>query len=160
METLIALEGILLKAIPTFCLVWILYFYISRFFLAPLKKTLQKRQEATEGLRQAAEARVSQAEQKTAAYQEVLRSNSAEIYRQQEQERQKAMAQRAEALRQARARAEERLARARQEIGQEAEAAKKQLESESEQMAQWITRAILEPPAATAPSTGGSAGTR
>jgi F0F1-type ATP synthase membrane subunit b/b' len=160
METLIALEGILLKAIPTFCLIWILYFYVSRFFLAPLERTLHQRHESTEGLRKAAEVRVSQAEQKTATYQEALRSNSAEIYRQQEQERQKSMAQRAEALRQARARAEEHLARARQEIAQEAEAAKKQLESESEQMAQWIARAILEPPTAAASSPGGTTGIR
>ena len=72
--TLIALQGIILKAIPTFCLVWILYFYIRRFFLAPLEKTLDQRHEATAGLRQAAEARVNQAEQKAAAYQEALRT--------------------------------------------------------------------------------------
>ena len=149
-QTLIALAAIILKAIPTFCLVWILYFYVSRFFLAPLEKTLHQRREATEGLRQAAEARVSQAEQRAATYQEALRSSSAEIYRQQERDRQKAMDQRAEALRQARAAAEERVKRAKQEIQQDAEAAKQQLEQESEQMAQWIARAILEPPPASA----------
>jgi F-type H+-transporting ATPase subunit b len=159
METLIALEAILLKAVPTFLLVWILYFYVSRFFLAPLEKALHQRRESTEGLRKAAESRVNQAEQKTVAYQDALRAGSAELYRQQEQERQKAMEQRAEILKQARQRAEERLARARQEIRQDTDEAKKQLERESEQMAQWITRAILEPPA-TASSASGPAGVR
>jgi F0F1-type ATP synthase membrane subunit b/b' len=153
MGTLIALKGILLNSIPTFCLVWILYFYVSRMFLTPLDKVLAQRRGATEGMRRAAEDRVSLAEQKTAAYQEALRSSSAEIYRQQEQDRQKAVERRAESLLQARARAEERIKQARQELEQEAEAAKKQLGQESEQLAQWITRSILELPTAT-PAAG------
>ena len=148
MQTLVALGDILVKAIPTFILVWILYFYISRMFLKPLQETLQQRQESTEGLRKAAEERISLAEQKTAAYQEALRSHSADIYRQQEQDRQRAMERRTEILRQARQRAEQQIGRARQEILHEAEEAKKVLQKESEQMAQWITRAILEPPSA------------
>ena len=59
MQTLVALGDILVKAIPTFILVWILYSYISRMFLKPLQKTLQQRQESTEGLRKAAEERIS-----------------------------------------------------------------------------------------------------
>lgn len=148
MQTLVALGDILVKAIPTFILVWILYFYISRLFLGPLQKTLQQRQESTEGLRKAAEERIGLAEQKTAEYQETLRLHSADVYRQQEQDRQRAMERRAEILRQARQRAEQQIVRARQEILHEAEEAKRVLQKESEQMAQWIARAILEPPAA------------
>ena len=149
MEPLLALGDILLKAIPTFILVWILYWYVSRVFLGPLQETLNKRRASTEGLRKAAEGRLSQAEQKTAAYKEAVRASAADIYRQQEQARQSAMEQRAEILRQARQRADERLALARQEIRQDTELAKNILDTESEQMALWITRAILEPPAAS-----------
>ena len=156
MEPLIALGDILLNAIPTFVLVWILFLYTSRVFLKPLQETLRKRRESTEGLRQAAEARLDLAEQKTAEYQEALRASSAELYRQQEQERQKALEQRAEILRQARQRAGEQITHARQEIRQDTEIAKKQLAQESERMGQWITQAILEPAAAARPS--GSAG--
>ena len=156
MQTLVALEDILVKAIPTFILVWILYFYISRVFLGPLQQTLRKRHDATEGLRQAAEARISLAERKKAEYQEALRSNAAELYRQQEQDRQRAIDQRAEILRQARQRAEEQISGARQQIHAEAEEAKKVLQRESEQMAQWITRAILEPSAAGPSPTAAS----
>jgi len=156
MEALVALQDILIKSIPPFILVWILYWYINRMFLTPLQETLQQREDATEGLRKAAEERIGLAERKTAEYQETLLSHSADIYRQQEQDRQRAMEKRAEILRQARQRAEEQIARARQDILQEAEEAKKVLQKESEQMAQWITRAILEPPSAgplpTAPS--------
>ena len=147
MKPLIAVGNILLQAIPTFILVWILYFYVSRFFVVPLQKTLKQRRDSTEGLRQAAEQRLSQAEQKTAAYEEALRVSAAEIYRQQEQDRQKAMERRAEILRQARQRADELLAQGRQEVARETEAAKKQLAAESELMAQGILRAVLERPA-------------
>ena len=163
MGTLIAVKAILVNAIPTFCLVWLLYFYISKMFFTPLEKVLHQRHEATEGLRKAAADRVSQAEQKTAAYQEALRSSSAEIYKQQEQDRKQAVERRAEMLRQSRSRADERIKQARQEIEQAAEAAKKQLGQESEQMAQWITRVILDaepkagpsgrPPAAAPPAS-------
>lgn len=151
MQTLIALQDILIKAIPTFLLVWVLYFYVSRGFLAHLQKTLRQRKDATEGLREAAAQRISLAEQKTAAYQEALRSNAAEIYRQQEEDRQKALEQRAEILRQARQKAEERIRSARQEILRDTEEAKQALRRESEQMARWIAQVILEPPAVAIP---------
>jgi F0F1-type ATP synthase membrane subunit b/b' len=148
MQTLVALGDILVKSIPTFILVWVLYLYISRMFLGSLQKTMQQRQDSTTGLRRAAEEQISQAEQKTAQYQEALRVHSAEIYRQQEQDRQRAMERRAEILRQARQQAEAQIGSARQEIHGQAEEAKRTLQQESEQMAQRITRAILEPSAA------------
>jgi F-type H+-transporting ATPase subunit b len=148
MESLVALGDILLKSIPTFLLVWVLYLYVSKGFVAPLQATLRKRREATEGLRQAADARVREAEQKTASYEEALRKNSAEIYHQQEQDRQRASDQRAEILKQAREKAGARVAAARQEIAREAAEAKGTLERESDQMAQWIARAVLEPSSA------------
>src|SRR5207244_4034555 len=148
--------SILLRAIPTFILVWVLYFYVSRAFLKPLEQTLRKRYESTAGLRKAAEARINTAEQKTASYQEALRAGAAEMYQQQEQERQKALEHRMEILKQARERAAERLARARQEIRQDTDQAKKQLERESEQMAQWILSAVLGPSTGTTPAAGGS----
>ncbi|HWP85912.1 MAG TPA: ATP synthase F0 subunit B [Terriglobia bacterium] len=143
METLVALGDILLKSIPTFLLVWILYFYTGRFFLQPLRQTLQRRHDATEGLRQTAAERLRLAEQKTAEYQEAMRSHAADLYRQQEQDRQRALEKRAEILRLARAQAEQRLAAARQQIQRDAEEAKRVLERESEALAAGIVRAVL-----------------
>jgi F-type H+-transporting ATPase subunit b len=158
METLLALKDILLRAIPTFLLVWILYFYITRVFFQPLQKTLQRRHEAAGGLRQAAEAKLTLAERKTKEYQEALRAAWAELYRQQEQERQRALERRAETVRKAREQAQQMVARAHQEIQKEVEAAKLGLAAESEQMARSIAQAILEGAAAASPSgaLGGS----
>jgi F-type H+-transporting ATPase subunit b len=157
MQTLIALQDILIKAIPTFFLVWILYWYVAKFFLRPLDTALKEREASTEGLRRAAEERIGLAERKTSEYQEALRSHTADVYRQQEQDRQRALENRIEILRRAREQAEERIVHARREIAEEAEVAKKTLLNESEQMAQRITRAILEPPfAGTLPPPSGT----
>ncbi|OFV99430.1 MAG: hypothetical protein A3H28_03255 [Acidobacteria bacterium RIFCSPLOWO2_02_FULL_61_28] len=145
MESLIALGGILLRAIPTFLLVWFLYLYITRVFYRPLQETLRKRYEATGGLRVIAEGNLALTEQKTAQYEASLRAARADLYQQQEQERQKTLEQRAEILRQARRQAEETVARAKQEIQQDVAEAKGRLAAETEPMARSIIRAILEP---------------
>jgi len=149
MEPLIALGGILFRAIPTFLLVWLLYLYVTRVFFRPLQETLRKRHDATAGLRAAAEADVAMAERKAAQYEESLRTARANLYQQQEQDRQKTLERRAEALRRARQQAEEMVARAKQEIQQDVEEAKRLLATESEPMARSIIRAILEPEASS-----------
>ena len=158
MAALVALKQILLASIPTFLLVWILYLYVSRVFFQPLQEVLRRRRESTTGLQQAAEANLAQAEQKTAEYQKALRTARAELYRLQEQERQKALDQRAAIVQQARARADEMVGRSKQEIRGDVETAKKGLAAEAEQLAQAITGAILKPSQATAgaPGSGGA----
>lgn len=156
MEALKALKEILVGAIPTFLLLWILYLYVTRVFYRPLEKTLRKRREDTVGLRHTAEGALAEAEKRTATYQEALRSAKAEIYRMQEQERQRALEQRAEIVRQARQRAEELVNRTRQELRQEAEDAKKSLAAEAQNLAASITKAILKPAPPVTASAGGS----
>jgi F-type H+-transporting ATPase subunit b len=145
MEPLVALGEILLGAIPTFLLVWVLYLYVARVFFRPLNEMLRKRHDATEGMRAGAEASIAATQRKAAEYEDSLQAARTQLYQQQEQERQKAIDRRAEIVRLARAQAEEMVAKARQEIAREAEDAKKRLAVESEPMAQSITRAILEP---------------
>jgi F-type H+-transporting ATPase subunit b len=145
MEPLAALREILLGAIPTFLLVWVLYLYVTLVFFRPLQETLSKRHHATDGMREAAETSIAEAEKKTAQYEESLQSARVELYQQQEKERQKLMDRRTEIVHRARMHAEEMVARARQEIDQDVEEAKRRLATETEPMAQSISRAILEP---------------
>jgi len=155
MAALLALKNILIGAIPTFILVWLLFLYISRVFLAPLQATLKKRREATSGLRESAETSIAQAEKKAAEYEAALRAARAEVYRIQEQERQKALEQRAEVLRQAHERAEQAAKAAREEIRADAETAKKTLAAQADAIAASIAQAILQP--AGASRRGGTA---
>lgn len=154
MEPLVALGEILLGAIPTFLLVWVLYWYVTRVFFRPLRETLRKRHEATAGLRAAAEANIAAAERKAAQYEASLRAARSELYEQQEQERQKAIEQRAELVRRARRQAEETTARAKREIEQDVAEAKQRLGAESDTIARSIIRAILEPSASPPRSPG------
>ncbi len=147
MQALMQLKQIVVGAIPTFILVWILYLYVSRFFFGAFEKTLRQRRESTSGLRQTAEVSLVQAEQKTARYQEALRTARAEIYRIQEQERQEALERRGELLRQAHERSQAMVHGARVQIRDEAENAKKSLAAESDQIAAAIMQAILKPAA-------------
>ena len=145
MGTLVALGKILLQAIPTFLLVWILYFYTTRLFLRPLEEKLRERYQITGGRREVAGRNLAAAEQKTAEYEEALQAARTALYRQQEQERQQALERRAEIVRQARQRAEETVSRAKQELEEEVRGAKQRLAAESEALAQSILQTILEP---------------
>ena len=145
MGTLIALGQILLGSIPTFFLVWILYLYVTRVFYRPLQKTLRQRDESTVGLRKTAEADLAMAEQKTAEYQEALRSARSQIYQIQERERQDALDQRAKIVQQAKQEADAAMIRAKNEIREDVENAKKGLAAEVEQIAAAISETILKP---------------
>ena len=76
-ETLRALGEILLKAVPTFVLVFLLYLYLSRMFFRPLEEVLKKRYEATEGARKLADESLAKAAAKTAEYEAAWASGQA-----------------------------------------------------------------------------------
>lgn len=142
-----ALKDMFIGAIPTFLLTWILYFYVSRVFYAPLRQALDERHAATTGLRGKAGEHIALAERKTAEYEEALKASRAELYRHQEEERSAALAQRAAILQTARERSQEKLNQARQQIQQETAEAKAALQRQSEEMAVWIANAVLQPTA-------------
>jgi F-type H+-transporting ATPase subunit b len=153
MEQLIALKELFIRAIPSFVLVWILFAFVARLFYRPLRAAMDKRRQETEGAREAASSRIALMEEKTNEYEEALRTSRADLYREQEQELGKAMERREEILKQARAKAEEKMSQSRQNILRETEDAKKALAQESQQMAQWIAQAILDPTNPTSRST-------
>src|ERR1035437_10711175 len=83
--TLLALGGILLKAVPTFLLVLLLNFYLKAVFFKPLEKVLRERYEATEGARKLAAESMERAAARTAEYEAAVRAARAEVYQAQEQ---------------------------------------------------------------------------
>jgi len=105
-ETLRALGGILLKAIPTFVLVFVLYLYLGRVFFRPLEKVLRKRYEATEGARKLADESLANATAKTEEYEAAMRAARADLYRELEQLRRELQQERAAKLEEARHKAE------------------------------------------------------
>jgi F-type H+-transporting ATPase subunit b len=142
-ETLRALGGILLKAVPTFLLVVLLHFYLKFIFFKPLQKVLRLRYEATEGARKLAEASLAKAAERAAEYEAALRAARSESYKELEQLRRQLQDERAAGVREARARAEASIAAAKATLAAEVTGLKKTLESDSDALADRIANKVL-----------------
>ena len=142
-ETLRALGGILLRAVPTFILVILLHFYLKFIFFKPLQRLLRERYEVTEGARKMAEASLAKASEKAAEYEAALRAARGETYKELEQLRRNLQDDRAASVKEARARAEAAIAQAKATLSAEVEGLKKSLEAESDALADRIATKIL-----------------
>ncbi len=147
-DTLSALGGLLLRAVPTCLLLIVLHFYLKYVFFKPLGKVLQQRYEATEGARKLAEESLQRASAKTAEYEAAMRAARAEIYQAQEQVHKDLEQRHAAALGEARRGAEEAASQARAQLHQDVEQAKAGLEREAEELSVRIADAILRRSAA------------
>jgi len=146
--TLHQLGGILLKAVPTFLLITLLYFYLKGIFFQPMEKVLRRRYEATEGARKLAEDGRQRAASRLAEYEAAMRAARAEVYKAQEQLHRQLEEREAAELASARKAAEAALADARALIAGDVEAAKAALARDTEVLANQIAEAILRRSAA------------
>jgi F-type H+-transporting ATPase subunit b len=142
-QTLQALGGILLQAIPTICLLLIVHFYLKWMFFRPMREVLEKRREATEGARESAAAMLKKAAEKTATLEAALRQARNEIYQENEKTRRSWIGEQASRLEEARRESHELIHQARQQLAAEAEAAERSLAATSETLAEEITRSLL-----------------
>jgi len=131
-ETLRALGEILLKAVPTFVLVFLLYLYLSRMFFRPLEEVLKRRYEATEGARKLADESLAKAAAKTAEYEAAIRSARGEVYSELGQLRRQLQSDHAAAIEKARHEAEAQINAAKAALQQEVSHLKQQLAGESD----------------------------
>src|SRR6202045_85850 len=86
-QTIQALGGVLLKAIPTICLLLLVHVYLKFMLFGPLEKVLKQRAELTEGARKSAEQSLAAADRKQQEYETKFREARAEVYRLQEETR-------------------------------------------------------------------------
>src|SRR2546426_67951 len=143
-QTLQALGGILLKAIPTICLLLIVHIYLRLVFFGPLRNILAKRREATEGARESAEAILAKATSKAAAIETELRKAREEIYQEQEEARRRWTTEQSASLEQARLKSREMIQQAKIELDTLATAAKRELAATTEGLAEQITSSLLK----------------
>lgn len=133
----------LLRAIPTFFIVFFLYLYLKRVLLRPLGDVLEKRRQATEGAIAQAEALVARAAEKMAAYEKGLADARAEIYQENEAWRARLQAEQSAAVQQARGHATAAVVSAKAGLAKEAEASRSALDAESERLAEQIAQSLL-----------------
>jgi F-type H+-transporting ATPase subunit b len=146
--TLRALGEILLKAVPTFFLVLVLYAYLTRMFFRPLEKVLQKRYEANEGARKLAEESQAKATAKMAEYEAAMRAARGEVYQELGKLRGQLQAERNASLEAARKQAETQIAAAKAGLESEVAVLKQDLAAQSDLLATQITESILRRSAA------------
>lgn len=142
--TLNALGQILLQALPTFFLVLFLYVYLNATFFKPLARVLAERAEATEGARQKASESLDRAAAKAAAYEESLRAARNQIYQEQEEVRRRWREDQTAQMADARQRSQALVEQARADLAAQAEVAKRELETDTQMLADEISRTILE----------------
>jgi F-type H+-transporting ATPase subunit b len=142
-QTLEALGGILLKAIPTAVIFILLYFYFKAMLFCPLDNVLKQRQELTEGARKAAEGSLAAAERKAQEYEAKLRDARSLVYKDQEETRRLWLEEQATLIAKARADSENTVKDARFAIASEAASARQSLLATSEELAERIAVAVV-----------------
>ena len=142
-QTLQALGGILLKAIPTICLLLVLHFYLKAMLFGPLDKVLKHRDQLTSGARKVAEETLAATEQKAQQYETKLREARAEVYKQQEETRKRWLQDQATQLAEAHTSNAVAVKAARESIAVEAAAARQNLVETSSMLAGQIAKAVL-----------------
>jgi F-type H+-transporting ATPase subunit b len=142
-QTLQALGGILLQAIPTICLLLIVHFYLKFVFFRPLREILDKRRVATEGARESAAAMLQKAAEKADALEAALRQARDQIYQENEATRRQWIDEQTSRLEEARRQSRELIHKAKQELDAQSVVAKKSLEATAESLAEEITRSLL-----------------
>ena len=142
-ETLRALGGLLVQAIPTFLIVLLLYFYLKLMYFRPLERVLAARYEATEGARQRAEESLVRASAKAAEYDASLSAAKAEIYREQEAFHQSLRQEQAQAVEEARQSAAAVVREGNRHLEAELAAAQESLRQSASTLADQIAESIL-----------------
>jgi F-type H+-transporting ATPase subunit b len=147
-ETLHALAGILLRALPTFFLVFLLSVYLRHIFFRPLERVLQERYEAGGGARKLAEESMLRAAARSAEYDAAVRAARVGIYQAQERAFQELEEKRAGELAGARERAAALAREAKAQLAAEAETAKARMAGDVGSLAAQIADSILRRSAA------------
>src|SRR5947209_2720314 len=130
MEILKQLGDLFLAATPTAVLVFLFYLFLRWSFFGPIERVVRERGSRIEGARRQAEE---------------LRKARAELFREQEAARRVVLTERAASIQQARQRANEEIQEAKGRIRTEIQAARVELDRSSDQLAEEIARAILQP---------------
>lgn len=134
---------------PNITLVYVLIlflifvFVLNQILFKPISKVLAERESLTEGAAAEARAAARQYQTRLANYEETIRQARAETYRRLEQSRKAALEDRQKLIDAARAQSESDISVAREQIAAEAVAARVELDQESRQIAEQISRTIL-----------------
>ncbi|HUO33949.1 MAG TPA: hypothetical protein VMU43_03060 [Candidatus Acidoferrum sp.] len=133
-----------MSATPTVIIVFLFYLFMRWAFFGPIERAMSERHKRIEGARAEAAEVEAAASREMDAYNEALRKARAEIFVEQEKQRQAVLDERARLLKAMRARTAEEAEAAKKRIEEELAAARAQLEREMPALGNEIARAILQ----------------
>jgi F-type H+-transporting ATPase subunit b len=148
-EMLNQLGGLVLGSVPTIVLFLLLVVAYGLLVRRPLDRVLAERRARTTGAVEQARGAISEAEAKTADYEDKLRRAKAAIFEARDKRLKQWSAERDQALAEARAATAEKVQAAKGEIDQSLDVAKLQIEGMSAELSEMILRAVM--PAGTRP---------
>ena len=137
------LGGLVLGAVPTMCFFLLLVVAYGFLVRRPLEKVLAERRSRTTGAMDEANASISEAESKTAEYEERMRRARAEIFAAREQRLKQLQTEREQALHEARETTAERVRAGRAEIDESVAQARRHIETVSMELSEQIVRAVM-----------------
>jgi F-type H+-transporting ATPase subunit b len=135
--------------LPDVSVLWVIFFVLvltvvlDRLLFKPLLRVLKQREAAVHSARELAERSAADARQAAAEFEQKTTAARAEIYRQMEEMRRAALAERAEILARTRAEAEAEIASAGAALQAQAEAARRTLEADAEMLGTVAAERIL-----------------
>lgn len=135
--------------IPNLSVLWVIFFVLlltvilDRLLFRPLLRTIAQREEAVRSARELAERSANEARAATAEFEQRTSVARAEIYKQMDEMRRAAMAERADILAATRAEAEAGIAAASATLQAEAEEARKRLTADADALGQAAAERIL-----------------
>ncbi|HET6843907.1 MAG TPA: ATP synthase F0 subunit B [Candidatus Angelobacter sp.] len=150
-ETLRQLGELLLSSVPTIIALLIVWSAYRLIVHTRLQQVLAERHTRTEGAIEQAKLEISNAETRTAEYEQRVREARSAIYKQQEARRQRMIEARNTALAQARSQAEVMIANARTALEKDVAAARVVLQEQAQPLADKIIDSVLR----TALAVGG-----
>lgn len=142
-EILDQLGGLVLGSVPTMCFFLLLVIAYGFLVRRPLQKVLDERRARTSGAMDEARAAISQAESRTAEYEERMRKARVKILAAREQRMKRWQAEREHAIAEARNTTAERVRAGRAEIEASVVEARRQIESASAELSEQILRAVI-----------------
>jgi F-type H+-transporting ATPase subunit b len=142
-QTLQALGGLMVKAIPTMLFFIFLYYFFKVMLFGPLAKVLKQREELTAGARKGAESSLAEAERKQREYEAKFNEARAEVYRSQEETRKKWLEDQTAAADAAKAEADQKVHTAKAQITGDAATARENLVASAGTLADHITSVVL-----------------
>jgi F-type H+-transporting ATPase subunit b len=137
------LGGLVLGSVPTMCFFLILVVAYGFLVRRPLTRVLAERTARTSGAMDQAHAAISDAEAKTAEYEDRMRKARAEVLAARDQRLKQWQLEREKALSEARDTTSERVRTGKAEIEQSVSDARHQIESASLELSEQILRAVI-----------------